>query len=108
MCRIYGFLGQIQEEEIVTALERASDLQHAGGPDEQGYFYTSEGGIGANRLAVQGLDGGAQPYYLGGNIHAVFNGEIYNHKQLRRDLETRGYVFHDTCDGSIIPALYRE
>jgi asparagine synthase (glutamine-hydrolysing) len=53
-------------------------------------------------------ENGAQPYRLGDQIEIVFNGEIYNHDVLRRDLAKKGYVFGNHCDGAILPALYSE
>src|SRR5262245_54849331 len=51
--------------------------------------------------------GGRQPYtLLDGAITVVFNGELYNHDELRRGLTARGYTFADRCDGSVLPALY--
>ncbi|MDQ2836481.1 MAG: asparagine synthase (glutamine-hydrolyzing) [Actinomycetota bacterium] len=105
MCRIFGNFGgpAFGPDEI----ERLRSAQLAGGPDEQSQVTGPNWCLGGNRLAIQGLDGGAQPYRLG-EVHAVFNGEIYNHDELRADLRARGYRFSDHCDGTLIPALYLE
>ncbi|GAA0631539.1 N-acetylglutaminylglutamine amidotransferase [Kutzneria viridogrisea] len=106
MCRIFGNLGASPlSERDLDALHRH---QRGGGPDQQAHRSGPSWSLGANRLAIQGLDGGAQPYRHGEDIIAVLNGEIYNHDQLRQDLRARGYRFADHCDGSLIPALYLE
>jgi asparagine synthase (glutamine-hydrolysing) len=103
MCRIYGYSGNRQIP--IETLNKVAIMQINGGPDGQ---YVREGenwALGNNRLAIQGLDGGVQPFYLN-KIHAVYNGEIYNHKELRKLLETKGYKFQDNCDGAVIIPLY--
>ena len=103
MCRIYGYLGnKLISDEI---LYKAAIYQINGGPDAQ-YIKKANGwALGNNRLAIQGLDGGVQPFYLN-KINAVYNGEIYNHKELKSFLITKGYTFHDNCDGAVIVPLY--
>ncbi len=61
--------------------------------------------MGNNRLAIMDIEGGAQPYRLA-DVTVVFNGELYNHEELRASLSRRGFTFPDRCDGSILPALY--
>ncbi|MCY0952985.1 asparagine synthase (glutamine-hydrolyzing) [Streptomyces sp. H27-S2] len=105
MCRIYGYFNAAatpHEMRTVAALQRH------GGPDATGIRQEALWGLGNNRLAVVDLDGGAQPYGLGGRIQVVFNGEIYNHGALRHRLEGLGHRFDDRCDGAVIPALYVE
>ena len=102
MCRIYGSYGVRVSDEC---LKNVSDAQRSGGPDGC-YFRTSEvWSIGANRLAIVGLQNGTQPFSLGG-VHVVFNGEIYNHHALRGTVRKHGYDVENTCDGAILPALY--
>lgn len=106
MCRIFGYFdAHLTPHQIKTV----SLLQRHGGPDAQSSASGQSWGMGSNRLAIMDLAGGAQPYSeLDGRILAVFNGEIYNHNELRASLRSRGHHFRDTCDGSIIPALYIE
>ncbi|MCL3992228.1 asparagine synthase (glutamine-hydrolyzing) [Streptomyces lavenduligriseus] len=104
MCRIFG---HFDSQATVHELKTVAALQRHGGPDAQ-YITTGDTwGLGNNRLAIMDLDGGDQPYVLDG-IVVVFNGEIYNHHELRRMLTARGHRFPDLCDGSILPALYAE
>lgn len=106
MCRIFGYFDASLTPHQLRAV---SLLQVHGGPDAQSSVSGPSWGVGSNRLAIMDLDGGAQPYSeLDGRILAVFNGEIYNHNELRASLRSRGYHFRDACDGSVIPALYLE
>ncbi|SDP95302.1 asparagine synthase (glutamine-hydrolysing) [Actinopolyspora xinjiangensis] len=105
MCRIYGHFGSALPSERIRLL---SELQRHGGPDSQNFENTDEWVLGNNRLAIVDLDHGEQPYHLGNIIKVVFNGEIYNHRELRHRLAGMGYSFSDECDGSIIPALYHK
>lgn len=112
MCRIFGhFDAPATGHELRTV----SALQRHGGPDAQHHLRGPGWALGNNRLAIMDPDGGEQPYVLhlpSGDgeraIVAVFNGEIYNHHELRAMLTARGHRFRDTCDGSILPALYVE
>ncbi|HEX2051351.1 MAG TPA: asparagine synthase (glutamine-hydrolyzing) [Actinomycetota bacterium] len=105
MCRIYGhFDGQVSAHE----LRAAALIQKHGGPDAQTRAMGPGWALGNNRLAIVDVANGEQPYDLDDRIKAVFNGEIYNHDELRARLEARGYRFPNRCDGSIIPALYAE
>lgn len=104
MCRIHG---QFNADVSPAELRRVAATQRHGGPDGTGLAHGRRWALGSNRLAVMDPAGGTQPYTLfGGVITVVFNGELYNHDELRRDLTARGYTFTDRCDGSILPALY--
>jgi asparagine synthase (glutamine-hydrolysing) len=77
-----------------------------GGPDAQTVATGPQWALGNNRLAIQGIRGGRQPFELE-RMHCVFNGEIYNHRILRAELEAFGEYFDDDCDGNVILPLYR-
>ncbi|WP_018681525.1 asparagine synthase (glutamine-hydrolyzing) [Actinokineospora enzanensis] len=104
MCRIYGHVNAAVSR---CELRGVAALQRHGGPDGHGSLVGDGYALGGNRLAVMDPGGGRQPYRLG-DIHVVFNGEIYNHRELRARLRGRGYTFPDDCDGSVLPALYLE
>ncbi|MEW2624777.1 asparagine synthase (glutamine-hydrolyzing) [Streptomyces sp. NPDC048106] len=105
MCRIFGhFDAQVTAHEMRTV----SAVQRHGGPDAQAQAIGRGWALGINRLAVMDLAGGRQPYRLGSHLTVVFNGEIYNHAELRRRLVARGHRIDDDCDGSVLPALYAE
>lgn len=79
------------------------------GPDDEG-FYVREGvGLGMRRLSIIDLAGGHQPIHNEDQtIWAVFNGEIYNFPELRRELESRGHLFYTHSDTEVIIHLYEE
>ncbi|MFJ9810777.1 asparagine synthase (glutamine-hydrolyzing) [Streptomyces sp. NPDC101158] len=105
MCRIFGYFNA---SATPHEMRTVAALQRHGGPDATGMSRAPGWGLGNNRLAVVDLDGGEQPYGRGGPVQVVFNGEIYNHEELRRRLEALGHVLPDRCDGSVLPALYLE
>ena len=79
------------------------------GPDDQGTFQNDWAAIGMRRLAIIDVAGGHQPVSsAGGRIQVVFNGEIYNFRELRRELEARGYVFQSHSDSEVIAHAYAE
>ncbi len=104
MCRIFGYIGSAKLDK--EHLQKVSREQLSGGPDAQTFCIRENWSLGSNRLAIQGIDGGAQPYHLD-KLTCVFNGEIYNHKALRTSLKRYGYNFSDHCDGNIILPLYQ-
>jgi asparagine synthase (glutamine-hydrolysing) len=106
MCRVYGhFNARVGSDELAVVAAR----QRHGGPDASGIRCGQTWSLGSSRLAIMDPAGGSQPYQLdGGDIVVVFNGEIYNHDELRGRLRENGYRFADHCDGSILPALYRQ
>jgi asparagine synthase (glutamine-hydrolysing) len=83
-------------------------LSHRG-PDDERIYRAGPAGLAARRLAIVDLPGGGQPV---GNedrtVHAVFNGEIYNYRVLRRWLARRGHRFRSDGDSEVIPHLYEE
>ncbi|MFJ3906210.1 asparagine synthase (glutamine-hydrolyzing) [Streptomyces sp. NPDC090025] len=105
MCRIFGHFNAAATPHEMRAV---AALQRHGGPDATGTARAPGWGLGNNRLAVVDLDGGEQPYGLSGQVRVVFNGEIYNHEELRARLVALGHDIPDRCDGSVLPALYLE
>ncbi len=79
------------------------------GPDGEGCYVAPGVGIGMRRLAVLDLLTGEQPVKNhSGTVHAVFNGEIYNYVELRKELAAKGYSLRGTGDSEVIPHLYQE
>ncbi|MDH3513560.1 MAG: asparagine synthase (glutamine-hydrolyzing), partial [Gammaproteobacteria bacterium] len=77
------------------------------GPDEQGTFVLGPVGLAHARLSIIDISTGQQPMSSTDGRHViVFNGEIYNFQELRRDCEARGYRFHTHSDTEVILALY--
>ena len=79
------------------------------GPDDQGIYRTPAAQIGMRRLSIIDLAGGHQPIHNEDkSIWIVFNGEIYNFKELRHDLEQRGHAFYTNTDTECIVHAYEE
>jgi asparagine synthase (glutamine-hydrolysing) len=79
------------------------------GPDDQGYDICHSVGLGMRRLSVIDLAGGHQPIFNeDGSVRVVYNGEIYNYRELRRDLEARGHRFATDSDTEVIVHLWEE
>jgi asparagine synthase (glutamine-hydrolysing) len=90
MCGIAGFVGAGDR----GTLERMTRALAHRGPDAEGYLVDGAVHLGHRRLSVVDLSGGAQPMATtDGLFTIVFNGEIYNHADLRRELEAKGHVF---------------
>jgi len=106
MCGIAGFLGSGDRGDLQAMTSR---LAHRG-PDAEG-FYVGEGVyLGHRRLSIIDLGGGAQPMASAdGNLIVVFNGEIYNHRELRAELVAKGHVFvTDHSDTEVLLHGWRE
>lgn len=107
MCAIAGGIN-VGEETIVRML----DLQNHRGPDDRGIYRSSENAVvlGHCRLAIIDLtSAGHQPMTSSdGSLVIVFNGEIYNYKELTKELKERGQVFHSNSDTEVILNGYAE
>jgi asparagine synthase (glutamine-hydrolysing) len=79
------------------------------GPDDEGVYVRGPVGLGMRRLSIIDLSGGKQPIHNEDeSIWVVFNGEIYNFLELRRELEARGHRFYTHSDTEVIVHLYEE
>lgn len=108
MCGIAGIVtpGEAVAPELVERMVAA--MAHRG-PDGSHLWCEHDVALGVARLAIVDVAGGAQP--LGNEsrtVRVLFNGEIYNHERLRRDLSARGHRFESRTDGAVIPHLYEE
>ncbi|OGS08650.1 MAG: asparagine synthase (glutamine-hydrolyzing) [Elusimicrobia bacterium RIFOXYA12_FULL_51_18] len=106
MCGICGFAGY-KNDALLRAM--AGSLAHRG-PDEDGFF-TEEArvSLGMRRLKIIDLATGSQPVVSeDGAVVVVFNGEIYNFRELRRELETAGHRFKTNSDTEVLVHLYEE
>jgi asparagine synthase (glutamine-hydrolysing) len=84
-------------------------LLHHRGPDDEGYFVGEQIGLGMRRLKIIDLRTGQQPITNEDNtLWLVFNGEIYNYRQLRRQLEQKGHTFASKGDSEVIIHAYEE
>lgn len=104
MCRIYGYFGHDLD---ARALDAARDVQLSGGPDRQAHVRGADWGLGCNRLAIQDPSHGRQPFTnTDGTVHAVFNGEIYNFRAIKRELAAHGVHVDGDSDGSVLLPYY--
>jgi asparagine synthase (glutamine-hydrolysing) len=109
MCGICGVIG-IERTDLAEAITRRmmEALWHRG-PDEDGLLVTPSATLGMRRLSIIDLPGGRQPVFNeSGNVAVVFNGEIYNFRQLRGTLEGRGHAFRTNSDTEVIVHAYEE
>ncbi len=105
MCGICGFTG-FDDPQLLHAM--TDRLRHRG-PDGEGFHGGKTASLGMRRLAIIDLKSGNQPIYSeDGQVAVVFNGEIYNHLELRRELESQGHAFKTNADTEVIVHLYEE
>src|SRR6202008_2040606 len=79
------------------------------GPDDDRFYLTTSAGLGMRRLSIIDLTTGRQPISNeDGTVWVVFNGEIYNYQELRRDLIGRGHRFATNSDTETLIHLYEE
>ena len=110
MCGICGKLNFDRLEHVNADL--LSQMTHAllhRGPDGGGEFRSGPVGLGHRRLSIIDLNTGAQPMSNeDGSIWVVYNGEVYNFQQLKKDLEASGHKFKSATDTEVIVHLYEE
>src|SRR5690606_306415 len=108
MCGIYGFIhfdGAPAQTERLAHMAQATVHR---GPDDEGAYADGPCAIGMRRLSIIDLAGGHQPLSSAdGRLWLVCNGEIYNYRELRRELEARGQRFKTQTDCEVLLALYR-
>lgn len=107
MCGIAGTVSFGTAEPLTGFPAAACAAMAHRGPDEEGYHHDAHAALGMCRLKVIGLADGSQPAYSEDRgIVVVLNGEIYNHRALRRFLADRGRPVRGGSDAHILPALY--
>jgi len=108
LCGIAGFTHARWVPDTDRIRNAVATLIHRG-PDQQGVFESTLCSMGATRLKIIDLSGGDQPILSeDGDVAIVFNGEIYNHLELRRELEGLGHQFHSHCDTETILHAFLE
>lgn len=106
MCGICGFTGR----ENNSILKGMTDSIIHRGPDEDGFYSNDKVNLGVRRLSIIDVKTGQQPVFNEDrSICVVFNGEVYNFQELRKDLEGKGHKFYtDHSDSEVIVHLYEE
>lgn len=110
MCGIAGIIGKERTDTVDAAdIFRMCDAIVHRGPDDEGFYVQGHVGLGMRRLSIIDLSSGRQPIQNeDGSVIVVFNGEIYNFPELRRNLEGRGHCFCSNTDTEVIVHLYEE
>ncbi len=110
MCGIAGLIDPgLESEERSAVLRRMTDVLVHRGPDDAGHLIDGPLAMGMRRLSIIDLAGGAQPIFdETGRYAVVCNGEIYNYRELRAELQSRGHRFTSDSDTEVIVHLFEE
>jgi asparagine synthase (glutamine-hydrolysing) len=110
MCGIFGIYHSNTDKKVDQSLVRkATDEMMHRGPDEGGYFVSGNIGLGHRRLSIIDLSSGHQPMFNeDGQVAVVYNGEIYNYKDIQKELKLKGHIFKTNCDTEVIVHAYEE
>jgi asparagine synthase (glutamine-hydrolysing) len=109
MCGIAGIINFNHPEEMRETLARMIGLMRHRGPDASGIYTGGPAGLAHARLSIIDLSGGDQPIHNEEkSIWIVFNGEIFNYPDLRKDLIARGHRFYTQTDTEVLVHLYEE
>ena len=106
MCGIFGAISNnLNYDDMV----KATDLLHHRGPDDSGYHQDNDLFLGHKRLSIIDLDSGPQPIFNEDkSILIIFNGEIYNFNELKKELIKKGHTFETKTDTETIIHAYEE
>jgi asparagine synthase (glutamine-hydrolysing) len=108
LCGIVGFTAKTWSPSPERIRQATGTLLHRG-PDQQGVYQSTSCCLGATRLKIVDLSGGDQPIYSEDrDTVIVFNGEIYNHLEVRKILEARGHRFKTHCDTETVLHAFLE
>ena len=108
MCGIVGFTAKAWSPGSERIRQATDTLLHRG-PDQQGFYQSKSCCLGATRLKIVDLSGGDQPISSeDSDTTIVFNGEIYNHLEVRETLEARGHRFQSHCDTETVLHAFLE
>lgn len=110
MCGIVGIYYPTQEKQInVSILHDMNDSLFHRGPDESGTYIDNDIGLGHRRLSIIDLSSGQQPMFNEDHsVVVVYNGEIYNFKELMNELKSFGHIFKTNCDTEVIVHAWEE
>jgi len=107
MCGIAGLISFERHPDGAKLVRRMTAALAQRGPDGEGSWIDGEAALGHRRLAIIDVAGGAQPLVNEtGSVRVVCNGEIYNYRELRAELQARGHRFETASDCETIVHLY--
>ena len=107
MCGFVGFVDKAPNKKKIIK-DMADIIKHRG-PDSDGYYVDDDCALGFRRLSIIDLDGGSQPIYNEDNSKAIiFNGEIYNYQEIKKDLLAKKHKFKTDADTEVILHGYEE
>ncbi len=107
MCGFCGFVGEQQEKEEI--LKKMMDKIVYRGPDSSGIYTDIDVGLGFRRLSIIDLSDGTQPIYNEDKTKVIlFNGEIYNYKEIKEELINKGHTFYTKTDTEVLIHGYEE
>ncbi|MCF6196963.1 MAG: asparagine synthase (glutamine-hydrolyzing), partial [Emcibacter sp.] len=107
MCGIAGIITSLNGKVDQAIIKQMTDAIIHRGPDEAGIYIADGVGLGHRRLSIIDLKSGQQPMSSAGeDVTIVYNGEIYNFVEIRKELEGKGYKFKTRCDTEVILNAY--
>jgi asparagine synthase (glutamine-hydrolysing) len=108
MCGIVGIFSPTLEQDQ-SIIRTMNDAIYRRGPDDEGYYFDKKIMLGMRRLSIIDIAAGHQPIFNeDGSVVIVFNGEIYNHHELRETLIQQGHIFRTHSDTEVIVHLYEQ
>ena len=108
MCGIYGFNSNFDKSKKLEILKRMGNSLSHRGPDYSGSYIDDNLAMGIERLSVLDIKNGLQPVFSNNKRFViVYNGEIYNHLELRKDLHKSGYIFKTNSDTELLVNLFQ-
>src|SRR5262245_23112723 len=110
MCGICGQFNFVSRQPVEPqTIQRMTDAIVHRGPDDEGFHFDGDLGLGFRRLSIIDLGGGHQPMSDSEeSVWVVFNGEIYNYPELRKELEGYGHRFRTQSDTEVIVHGYKQ
>src|SRR5438874_8201512 len=109
MCGIAGYVSAVPSSDSEAVLRRMTDVITHRGPDDCGYYHDEHAHLGHRRLSIVDLAAGHQPIANETRSHwIVYNGEVFNHGDIRSRLEQAGHRYKTRCDTETIIHAYEE
>lgn len=109
MCGFVGFLNELSEDENNKIVREMADRIIHRGPDQDDYYVDDDISLGFRRLSIIDLEGGSQPIINeDGSKVLVYNGEVYNYREIREELIKKGHIFKTKSDSETVLHGYEE